>query len=469
MNLFNITGNDFFKALTGKYQKEFADCLEIIYNSYQTELSYGIDKESLIIQISDYFDRDTDLSVQFDDDDEVFSDSRSKASAFLRKLRGYGWIENEFGSDGKEKIVMPDYSVTMIQAMINVSEVKEMEYQSEISAIFSMLTNEKLNDRPYPQIIKPVYDRTLALFTELKKLNTNIRKYIDGLTSGLSSEEIMEHFFNYNDNIGSKSYHRMKTNDNVSKFRNTIISRLKEMLSDSAMLERIVLGYQNIENCNDKNEAYDLVIGIINDIISHFNSYDEIEKEIEIKHNKYVRSAVSRAKLAFLNTNNIEGKISNAIRCLANLLDDENSNSMYEDIPAEYCRIFNIFPQNFLSGESLYTAPISKKIGEVEEIFNISFVDETELAKRKQALKEKNERRFSRKNINAYVKTLLENKEAVNGSEIEIHTRRDMVRLVFICFYGRDNKSDYIIIQKENKISKEGFTFNDFEIKRKVK
>ena len=137
MNIFNITGDDFFKALTGKYQKVFADCLEIIYNSYRTELSYGIDKESLVIQISDYFEKNADTSVQFDDDDEILNDSRSKASAFLRKLRGYGWIENEFGSDGREKIIMPDYSVTMIQAMISVSEVKEMEYQSEISAIFS--------------------------------------------------------------------------------------------------------------------------------------------------------------------------------------------------------------------------------------------------------------------------------------------------------------------------------------------
>lgn len=142
---------------------------------------------------------------------------------------------------------------------------------------------------------------------------------------------------------------------------------------------------------------------------------------------------------------------------------------MYEDIPADYCRIFNIFPQNFLSGESLYTAPISKKIGEVEEIFSINSVDETELAKRRKALKEKNERRFSRKNINSYVMTLLKDKEYFFGSEIEVHSRRDMVRLVFICFYGRDKKSDYIIIPKENIISKEGFSFKDFEIKRRVK
>lgn len=75
MNIFNITGNDFFKALTGKYQREFADCLEIIYNSYRMELSYGIDKEQLIIQIADYFDRNTEASIQLDDDGEILNDS----------------------------------------------------------------------------------------------------------------------------------------------------------------------------------------------------------------------------------------------------------------------------------------------------------------------------------------------------------------------------------------------------------
>ena len=45
MNLFDIVGSDFFKALTGKYQNIFMDCLEIIYSTYRTELSYGVDRE----------------------------------------------------------------------------------------------------------------------------------------------------------------------------------------------------------------------------------------------------------------------------------------------------------------------------------------------------------------------------------------------------------------------------------------
>lgn len=469
MNIFSITGSDFFKVLTGKYQNIFIDCLEIIYNSYRTELSYGIDKEVLVLQLTDYFDRNNSADIQFEDGAEVFKDSRAKANEFLRKLKAYGWIEYEFGNDQRAKIVMPNHSVTIMQAFTAITDVKEMEYQSEVSAIYSLLTNENLYDRPYPQIIKPVYDRTLALFTELKKLNTGIRKYIDELTEGQTPEELMEHFFSYNENIGSKAYHRMKTNDNVSRFRNTIVSRLRDILGDEGIMERAVIGYQNIEGENDKTEAGDKVIEIITNVIGYFDSYDDIEKEIERKHSKYLRSAVNRAKLAFLNTNNIEGKISTILRCLANAFESEEEYGIYDDAPDDYCRIFNMFPQGFLSGESLKTIGISKKIVDVDEIFTPQTVSEEEILQRRTALKEKNEHRFSRKNINAFVRILLKDRAEINASEIEVHTKRDMIRVIFISIYGRDKRSEYIVLPKENIICNNGFTFKDFTLKRRAK
>lgn len=344
-----------------------------------------------------------------------------------------------------------------------------MEYQSEVSAIYSLLTNENLYDRPYPQIIKPVYDRTFALFTELKKLNTGIRKYIDELTEGQTPEELMEHFFSYNDNIGSKAYHRMKTNDNVSRFRNTIESRLRDILNDKAIMERAVIGYQNIEGENDRAEASDKVIGIITNVIGCFDSYDDIEKEIERKHSKYLKSAVNRAKLAFLNTNNIEGKISTILRCLSNAFAAEEEYGIYDDVPDDYCRIFNMFPQSFISGESLKTIVISKKIDDVEEIFTPQTISEEEMLRKRAALKEKNEHCFSRKNITAFVRIILKDREEVSASEIEVHTKRDMIRLIFICIYGKSKRSEYIVLPKENIISKEGFTFKDFQLKRRAK
>jgi hypothetical protein len=48
MTIFNIVGQDFFKPLTSYLKNLYFDCLEIIYNSYSSELSYGIDREILV-------------------------------------------------------------------------------------------------------------------------------------------------------------------------------------------------------------------------------------------------------------------------------------------------------------------------------------------------------------------------------------------------------------------------------------
>ena len=469
MNLFEIVGSDFFKVLTGKYQNIFIDCLEIIYGSYRTELSYGVDKEVLVALLCDYFEQNGSDEIQFEEDPDVLRDSRSKANEFLRKLKGYGWIEYEFDNNSQAKVVMPNHAITIMQTFSDITHKKEMEYQSEVSAIYSLLTNEKLLDRPYAQVIKPVYDRTLALFTELKKLNTGIRKYIDELTEGQTPEELMEHFFSYNENIGSKAYHRMKTNDNVSRFRNTIESRLRDILSDEHIMDQAVLGYQNIENENIREEAYNKIVEIITSVIGYFDSYDDIEKEIERKHSKYLRSAVNRAKLAFLNTNNIEGKLATILRGLANAFDTEEEFGKFDDVPDDYCRIFNMFPQSFISGESLKTVGISKNIGDVDEIFDPQLISDEEMRKRRKELKEKTKHRFSRKNINDYVKILLKNKTEIDASQIEINSKRDMIRLIFICIYGRDKKSEFIVIPKSDIIHEKGFTFKNFTLKRRVK
>ena len=469
MNLFDIVGSDFFKALTGKYQNIFMDCLEIIYSTYRTELSYGVDREIIIAQLTNYFEQSSSDDIQFEEEQDVFRDARSKANEFLRKLKGYGWIEYEFDNSGCAKIIMPNHSISVLQTCIAISEQNEMEYQSEVSAIFSLLTNENLLDRPYSQVIKPVYDRTIVLFTELKKLNTSIRKYIDELTDGQTPEELMEHFFSYNENIGSKAYHRMKTNDNISRFRNTIENRLREILADEQVMQRAIAGYQIIEGENDKIDAHNCVIGIITSIIDYFNSYDEIEQEIVKKHSKYLRSAVNRAKLAFLNTNNLEGKLATVLRNLVTAFENEAENGIFQDVPDDYCRIFNMFPQSFISGESLKTIGINKRIDEVEEIFSALILSEEELKKRRDMLKKKNEHRFSKSKITEYVMLLLKDRSEIDAAEISINSKRDMIRLIFICIYGRDKRSSFIIIPKDNRISSKGFTFKDFTIKKRVK
>lgn len=469
MSIFEITGRDFFKPLAGQNREVYYDCLRIIYRSYRTELSYGIDRDILISQLSDYFDKCSTEDILTDDDGELLKDSRTKASAFLRSLRHYGWIESEFSNDRKEKIIMPSHSVTLMQTMEMLSAKEETEYQSHISAIYSILINEDLISHPYPQIIMPVNELTVKLFTDLKKLNTDIRKYIDELTDGQTPEEIIQHFFGYNEQIASKAYHRLHTSENIARFRNTIVNRLNAILGDDEIMKKCAIGYQTIEGCSSLDDAIESVRRMVTDIIHHFRSYDEIVNEIRKKHTRYLQSAANRAKLAFLSTNNMEGKLSSVLRLLAEDMAHNEQYSPDDDVSDAVCRIFNMFPQSFLSGGSLSCVTISKKLTNVEEIYTSSPISEEERQRRRQLITERNRNRFSRKNINAFVLHLLKGKSEIDASELPVQSKRDMIRIIFINLYGRDKKSDYIILSKHERIQKEGFSFCDFTIKRRVK
>ena len=467
--LFDVIGDGFFKPLSSQFKKIYVDCLNIIYDSYRTELSYGADRDIMVAKLTDYFESLGVAEIQFEEDQETLKDSRTKASTFLRKLKEYGWVEYDVGNDQRIRIIMPNHAVSFIQTIKSVTSQEEMEYQSEISSIYSLLTNEELLMRPYIQVVKPVYDHTLALFTGLKKLNTSIRKYIDDLTADKTSEEILEAFFTYHEEIGSKAYYRIKTSDNVSKFRNIIVGRMQEMLENRERFDLIVQGYMNVENVTDTDEATDRVRGIIADIIEHFRSYDEIVDEIDKRNSKYIRNAVERARFLLLNSNNAEGKISKILQYMADEFNKDEEEKLTEDVSDDICRLFNVFPQGFLSGESLKTIAISKKITDVEEITTECELSEEERELKRMVIREKNKNRFSKKNVTHFVLEMLEKQPTVKASDIEITSRRDMIRVIFINLYGRADKSDYIIVSKDEMVEKEGFRFKDFEIKRRVR
>ena len=167
MNIFDVVGENFFKPLTSQFKNIYIDCLTIIYDSYRSELSYGIDREILVSKMSDYFERSNISDIEFDEESEILRDSRAKATTFLRKLKEFCWVEYEISNNQTAKVIMPDYAVTIVQTLLDISHPKEMEYQSEISMIYSTLTNEELLDRPYPQVLRPVFERTRALFDGL--------------------------------------------------------------------------------------------------------------------------------------------------------------------------------------------------------------------------------------------------------------------------------------------------------------
>lgn len=466
LNLFNIIPEDFFRPLTSKYKTTYIDCLRLIYNTYKSELSFGVDKEIIVAELENYFDNESTSEMVFDEDNEIAKDSRSKANAILRRLKENGWIEHELSNDFRVKVNLFDYAATVIESFNKIIKNEELEYQSLVSQIHATLLNKEGYIKPYEYIIKRVIENTEELMVGLKKLNTNIKKYIDAITNEKSAAEIVQDFFIYHKDIGSKAYHRIKTSDNISYFRSSIIENLHNILNDGDIYRRAVSGYMEVEQVADQALAHEQLRSQILSIISAYRNYDEIISEIDYKNAKYIGSSVARAKFLLTNSNNAEGKISKILAYLSDEFNNDETLNLNDETDDALLGVFNIFPQGFMDSDSLYVVPISKKVSLPEELDSTLGITAEQRELHRLALQEKSKNRFSRKNINHYVDGLLKDNKAVLASTLPLESKRDLIKIIFISLYGRDKKSIYKATPIAETIAVDNFRFNDFLIER---
>ena len=468
MNLFQVVGENYFKILSGKYKQQMLDCLELIYQSYQIDMySYGVEKEIVVGKLTDYFNEQSVEDVSFDEDGESAHTAREKALLFIRKLKSAGWIQDEIQSNGVVFVNMPKYSVDMMRTLSAITEKKEIEYQGNVSAIYSILTNEELLDRPYSQVIIPAFEGTAELFSSLRSLSTDIKNYIKEMEKNNTLKEVVDHILTYQDEIGSKAYQRMHKNNNVHQFRNTIYKRLQYFKQDDSIMDRAIEDCIRNHDFADREAATLEIYRKLNQMIEQFDTYDAIELEIKRKHNRYLNSAVNKLKLTTLSGTNLEGKITTVLRRLtSDLLSDEDKEVVSKNI-------FKIPSYGVLSRASLYVPPkprnkeAAKAMDVVEDISFVEESDEEQKERMKRIIKEQLESNTI-ENLNRYAEKLLQKKSPVMASEVRVNSDKETIRLFSLMMSRTYEERTFEIQVMDEKIMKHGWEFHNFQIERKA-
>lgn len=455
--LFDILPADFFKPLTSKYRQEYADCIMQLFNAFKPEISYGVNRDIVVKELTDYFEAD-DTEMSFDDVVYV-SDAREKANGVIAILKKYGWIEYEQETNHQINVILCEYALPVIDSMNRIIREEEAEYQGIISQIHASLQNEELYGKPYELIIKGVQENTERLLSELKKLNASIKRHMDQQTNDMDAEEILDHFFEYHKNIGSKAYLRMKTSENISYFRTAIIERIERIMESTEIMERVTAGYMEVEETEDQEKAYDEVISMLIDIKSSFYRLDDIIDEIDRKHARYMRSTVMRARFLLATGNNLEGKLSKIIDLYVQQLNSGEEES--------FEGLFSLYPQNYISPESLQTIPVTKKMDTISGFSNQAQMSEADRLLYKEALKRKNRSRFSRKNINEYVVNLLGDRDKMSVTEVPVESVRDLIRIIYISIYSGNRSNNYEISRSGKQVEMQGYSLPYFDIVKK--
>ena len=239
----------------------------------------------------------------------------------LRKLESYGWIESETDKSYVQRVNFKEYAVKIIKTLLEIADGKQIEYQGYIYTIYSLARS----NTEHPGIVLlQILDNTDMLITGLKNLNSNIKHYIDELTKHKTVAEIMHVLFNdYITNVVDKAYHRLRTSDNVSKFRPEIIERLESKSHNEDYIAKTAKEISGIREVSEE-DGRELVYKYLHEIIEAFRNMDDILMEIDQKNTQYQRAAINRARFLLSGDEDVRGQIKEILLGINEVLNEEN-------------------------------------------------------------------------------------------------------------------------------------------------
>ncbi len=458
--MFKVVPGNFFVPLSSPNRLVYWECICKLFSVMENQLSFGVERELLVDELQYYFEQNN--AADFVEEEFSTSDSRGKANGILRRLEAYGWIEIETDKSYVQRVNFKEYAVKMLKVFLEFAEGKQLEYQGYIYTIYSLVRTSTKN----PGImLTQVVENTDMLITGLKNLNSNIKHYIDDLTRHSTVAEIMDALFNdYITNIVDKAYHRLLTSDNVSKFRPEIIERLESMSRSKSFVEKAAEELGNVREL-DAESARELTFHYLHMVIEAFRNIDDILEEINHKNTQYQKAAINRAKFLLTGNEDIRGQMKEILLHL-NTVINENRLDMGGIYEIEFLDgLVRLYSSGILDENSFYS-PIEGRKEFVPSQLTIAEPDIQQRQEKLQKMMEKMQRILSPSKIEQYVAAQLGERQMLRAAELPLQETEDFIKVIYIRLYGQRKNMKYRIETKE-KITKDGFSFTDFEIWRK--
>jgi hypothetical protein len=370
--VFSILPENFFSPLAGVNRRHYAALLVLYYRLFQ-ENTRGLERELVIREFTGYLalHRDTlaeegddageddaagilpanpgstspateaeDGSPEFDFGAEETGDERAgaggngvsgespqggrrfdereAANRFLRRLIAAGWLGEETLADFTRVINITPWGRPFFESLVRVDEGLKTEYESHVVNVYSSLCGETIKENGHFMVLN-AREEARALIDSLKVLSQSIKGHYDKLNAEAvrseASEVLHEHYDLYAGEVLDKAYKRLKTSDNVSRYRQSIYRQVNALLRDEAWLAESAGKYLRIlqttrEDCRNR------LTSMLEDIRDDLRSVDPLEDEIDRRNADYSRASAEIIRAYIEPDSTVAGKLGMLIKAL---------------------------------------------------------------------------------------------------------------------------------------------------------
>lgn len=241
MPLFDIVPPELFSLLSSSNRSIYTEALDVLYDAF---------RENLKIPKSKYFSmlrsrlENALAESAFDEDgidSEEAQDLSGRARFLIRKLREKGWIDLEHGSDFEEYIILPDYSIRLLELFRSLTTPATSSGFSYVYETYSTLrmADEETEGGAYERMMAlyGAYDKTLALVKLLKTVYHNINRFCQQqLDMSNINDVLAAHFNDFLQRIVEAYIRPLKIKDSVPKYKVPILQILDSWIEDEHVL-----------------------------------------------------------------------------------------------------------------------------------------------------------------------------------------------------------------------------------------
>jgi len=502
--VFSILPENFFSPLATPNRQHYASLLLLYYRLFQENV-YGLERELVVKEFTKYLtincDNVADEADFISDEDDTESlitaeeasgvqefnfdaeqetpvkkentetgtsaitsgseisriSNRDVANRFLKRLISTGWLSEETLTDFSRVINITAWGRPFFEALVRVDEGLKTEYESHVVNVYSSLCGETVKENGHFMVLK-AREEARALIDSLKVLSQSIKSYYDKLNADAVSSKaasvLHEHYNLYAGEVLDRAYKRLKTSDNVSRYRQSIFKKITELLHDDKWLDASAGKYMRIlserTTAITRDECRTKLQSMLEEIRDDLKSVDPLEDDIDRRNADYSRSSTEKIRAYIEPDSTVAGKIGMIIKALYG-----GNKKLQSNIAHSIHRIQFLSPSSVAlyrpREEGEFTTPVNKADMEVLDEVETEFFDRMK-------------KRLSIKKIGEWLDDHGGKKRILLPKEI-INDENSYIRFIYSLLYG-DSRNDfgYLIEEKNDDTDTAAFNQNNSSV-----
>lgn len=349
---------------------------------------------------------------------------RSTARRLVARLESAGWFHFEYRSAVGEVLNFYPYAARILEALVRVARDEQPVFQGYAHSIASLLRSDVFAARPGVSLSE-ARRHTLDMLRELKILDRNIYASTQRMLDAVSTASgVLEEGLESYRHAVLANYHRLKTVDNLYKWRGEILHRLDVIEVDGRALEAAGRWYAE-QLAVDARTAAESVVADLRLLRMQFETLPQLIDDIDSRNARF--SGVALRKLMYLlrQDTRTEGQLQWIVDALA------------RDRAPDFA--FDVYRCELLADGFLHTPARRRPRPEPQRLARRL----SETGDLRRDIAPRLRRPFARSRVEAFVEGLLGARATASIAEMAPEGDTDYVRLIYTVAYGLDGGSPY--------------------------